>query len=145
MVVKVPRSYTLTQALERVCGLKELGLDASLNLKSRLWYVFKMTYRNDLFHPLYGFLRCRIVPFLFLLCSLKVLSATDICVFLSNKPISILLINLFRLKEDPDVDWRLLPLDFSLEEVIETSDLALLVETQADEQVLLIGSKILRF
>ena len=69
----------------------------------------------------------------------------DIRVFsLSNKPISILLINLFRLKEDPDVDWRLLPLDFSLEEVIETSDLALLVETQADEQVLLIGSKILR-
>ena len=55
-----------------------------------------------------------------------------------------MLINLFRLKEDPDVDWRLLPLDFSLEEVIETSDLALLVETQADEQVLLIGSKILR-
>ena len=105
-----------------------------------------MTYRNDLFHPLYGFLRCRIVPFLFLLCSLKVLSATDIRVFsLSNKPISIMLINLFRLKEDPDVDWRLLPLDFSLEEVIETSDLALLVETQADEQVLLIGSKILRF
>ena len=44
MVVKVPRSYTLTQALERVCGLKELGLDASLNLKSRLWYVFEMTY-----------------------------------------------------------------------------------------------------
>jgi hypothetical protein len=46
--------------------------------------------------------------------------------------------NLLRLKEDPDVDWRLLPSDFSLEEVIETSDLALLVETQADEQV---GSK----
>ena len=44
VVVTVPRSYTLTQALERVCGLKELGLDASLNLKSRLWYASKMTY-----------------------------------------------------------------------------------------------------